>query len=131
MRQIVYVQELEGRLTAVAPGVLDANLAGREPATLDAQLSFSDERSFRLTGRIVFGGDDSLRFRSLGSGRLDPAPQPGLRHGTAVLEICGGTGRFAGALGRISSNFVVSDDGEITDHHLGVVFAAELEQEKA
>ncbi len=41
-----------------------------------------------------------------------------------MLEICGGTGRFDGASGRITSNFVVSDDGEITDHQLGVVFVA-------
>jgi hypothetical protein len=41
-----------------------------------------------------------------------------------VLEVCGGTGRFAGATGRITSNFVVTDDGQMTDHQLGVVFVA-------
>lgn len=131
MRRIVYSQRLGGRLTAVAPGVLDASLAGvAAPATVDAQLSFAGERSFRVTGEIRFGGEGSLRFRTLESGRLDPSPDPGLRHGTAVLEICGGTGRFDGAHGRITSNFVVSDDGEITDHQLGVVFVAAQPKEQ-
>jgi hypothetical protein len=126
MQQIVFSQRLEGRLTAVAPGVLDAALASEcESATVAAQLVFADERRFRLTGEIRFDEDDSLRFRTLDSGRLDPAPQPGLRQGTTVLEICGGRGRFEGARGRITSNFVVSADGEITDHQLGVVFVAE------
>jgi len=131
MMQIVYSQRLGGRLTAVAPGVVDAALTSiGEPATVEAQLSFADERSFRLTGEIRFEGADSLRFRTLGSGRLDPSPEPGLRHGTTVLEVCGGSGRFDGARGRITSNFVVSDDGEITDHQLGVVFVAERPKEE-
>jgi hypothetical protein len=125
MRQIVYSQRLGGRLTAVAPGLLDASLDSlAEPATVSAQLSFSDERSFRMTGDIRFEDEDALRFRTLGSGRLDASPEPGLRHGTAMLEVCGGAGRFEGASGRITSNFVLSDDGEITDHQLGVVFVA-------
>jgi hypothetical protein len=131
MRQFVYTQRLGGRLTAVAPGLLDAALASvAEPTKVAAQLSFSDERSFRLTGEIRFTGEGSLRFRTLGRGRLDPSPEPGLRHGTTVLEVYGGSGRFDGARGRITSNFVVSDDGEITDHQLGVVFVAELPKEE-
>ena len=130
MRQIVYTQRLGGRLTAVGPGVLDASLAGvAEAASVDAQLTFSDERCFDLTGEIRFADDDALRFRTLGRGWLDRSPEPGLRQGTAVLEVCGGSGRFDGARGRITSNFVVSDDGEITDHQLGVVFVAAQSKE--
>jgi hypothetical protein len=131
MQQIVFSQRLGGRLTTVAPGVLDAALAGEcEPATVVAQLVFADERRFRVSGEIRFDEDDSLSFRTLGSGLLDPAPQPGLRQGATVLEICGGSGRFDGARGRITSNFVVSADGEITDHQLGVVFVAERPTEE-
>jgi hypothetical protein len=131
MQQIVFSQRLGGRLTTVAPGVLDASLqSAGEPATVAAQLVFADERSFRSSGEIRFDADDSLRFRTLDSGRLDPAPQPGLRLGTTVLEICGGSGRFDGARGRITSNFVVSAEGEITDHQLGVVFVAERPREE-
>lgn len=130
MHQLVYTQQLGGRLTAVGPGRLDAALAAvGDRVSVDAQLAFLDEHSFRLEGEVRFTGKDRLRFRSLGTGRLDPSPEPGLRHGTTVLDVCDGSGRFAGARGRITSNFVVSDDGEITDHHLGVVFVAELDRE--
>jgi hypothetical protein len=131
VRQIVYTQELTGRLTAVAPGLMDASLAApAEPATADLQLTFSDEHSFRVSGQLRFADGDVLCFRTRESGRLDAA-ELGLRHGTAVLEVCGGSGRFAGARGRITSNFVVSDGGEITDHQLGVVFVATHPKEQA
>jgi hypothetical protein len=66
---------------------------------------------------VLFG-----RLEDVGVAVLPPR---GVRHGAAVLEVCGGTGRFAGACGRITSNFVVAADGEITDHQLGVVFTTE------
>jgi hypothetical protein len=121
----VYTHRLGGQLTAVGPGELQAVLVSETAATLDAHLSFSDEHRFGMRGEIRFAEQDSLRFVSLGDGRLDELPQHGLRHGAAVLEVCGGTGRFAGACGRITSNFVVGADGEITDHQLGVVFTTE------
>jgi hypothetical protein len=45
-----------------------------------------------------------------------------LRHGTATIHVVGGTGQFAGATGQITSNFVLSDTGELTDNQLGMVF---------
>jgi hypothetical protein len=126
----VYTRRLGGRLTPVGPGELEALLSGDGDAILDARLSFADERRFGMDGEIRFGAADSLRFRTLETGRLDDVPPPGIRHGVAVLEVCGGTGRFAGACGRITSNFVVSDDGEITEHQLGVVFTAEPDREE-
>lgn len=133
MRKLVYTHTLAGRLIAVGPGVLDASLAGTdEPATIAAQLSFADERSFELTGEIHLGEDrGTVRVRTLGYGRLDPSPEPGLLLGTAMLEICGGTGQFDGAHGRITSNFVVRDGLEITDHQLGVVFVAVPSKEES
>jgi hypothetical protein len=130
MERTVYTQRLGGRLTAVAPGELEGVLVSETAATLDAHLSFADERRFGMHGEIRFGDEDSLRFRTLEDGRLDETPQPGLRHGAAVLEVCGGTGRFEGACGRISSNFVVSRDGGITEHQLGVVFTTSPDKEQ-
>lgn len=130
MHQLVYTEQLSGRLMAVGPGLLDSALiAVGDPASLDAQFAFLDEHCFRLEGEVRFADGDRLCFRTLGTGRLDPSPEPGLRHGTTVLDVCGASGRFAEARGRITSNFVVADDGEITDHHLGVVFVAEPERE--
>ena len=53
--------------------------------------------------------------------------RPGLSHGASTWKVDGGAGTFAGATGRIVSNFLLSDTGELTDHHLGVLFLAESE----
>jgi DNA repair protein RadA/Sms len=55
-------------------------------------------------------------------GRLDDAPGGEIRHGASVLEVAEGRGRYAGARGRITSNFVLSPDGEITDEQVLVLF---------
>jgi hypothetical protein len=39
-----------------------------------------------------------------------------------VREVEGGSGQFASAEGLITSNFLVSDTGEVTDNHFGVIF---------
>lgn len=41
-----------------------------------------------------------------------------------MWEVDGGEGQFAGARGRITPNFFVSDTGDVTDNHLGVVFVS-------
>ena len=86
------------------------------------RLVFSDEATFREEGTIDFGHGNALRFCSLESGRLDPAPDGSVRHGTSVLEVNGGAGRYAGASGRITSNFVLSPSGEVTDEQVVVLF---------
>jgi hypothetical protein len=53
---------------------------------------------------------------------LGASPDARLRHGTAVLEVTGGRGHLAGARGYVTSNFLLSDAGELTDHHLGLLF---------
>jgi hypothetical protein len=40
-------------------------------------------------------------------------------------ELDGGSGRFADARGRITSNFTVTDEGDVADDHLGVIFVTE------
>ena len=72
------------------------------------------------TGEITFGAGDAVTFRARGT--LGASPDPHLRHGTAVFEVTGGRGRLAGASGFVTSNFLLSDTGELTDHHLGLVF---------
>jgi len=114
-------------MTPVGPGLVDVELVvtGASPFGSNARLSstveFADERRFSETGTISGGDVELLRVSTLGTGVLTDAPAPGLRHGTAVLEV-EGVGRFAGARGRITSNFVVSDDGEVTDEQVVVLF---------
>lgn len=94
-----------------------------DEATFEAELTFTGETTFQEAGTIVFGSEGHLiRFSSAGSGHLLPAPAVDLRHGAAIWQVDGGEGQFAGASGLIVSNFLVSDAGEITDHHFGVIF---------
>ena len=116
-------------MTVVAPGVVDAELHARG-ARVATRLVFTDETTFREEGTIDLGRGDSLRFRSLGEGTLEHAPDGSVRHGASVLEIHGGSGRYAGAHGRITSNFVLLRQGEITDEQVVSVFIDNEEEER-
>lgn len=130
MRRIAYAQQMQGRLTAVAPGLMDVELAAEQAtpvgpaATLASQLTFASRRAFRAEGTITVGGEPALRFRTVGLGVLAPSPEADLRHGTAMLEAWG-IGPLRGARGRITSNFVVAGDGALTDDQIVVLFIDE------
>jgi hypothetical protein len=98
-------------------------------ATLETELSFREQSTFDDVGTIEFGQGNRVRFRSVGLGRLVACSDPNLRHGTVVHEVEGGTGQFAQAEGFITSNFLVSDTGEVTDNHFGLIFANERRSE--
>ena len=95
---------------------------GEEEAFLDSMLTLTEEDVFEEQGTIVFARGHVLRFG--GCGRLAPSRDPHLRHGAVVWEVVGGDGQFDGAAGRITSNFLVSDTGDLTENQLGVVFVA-------
>ena len=75
-----------------------------------------------VEGEVDFGGGTTLRLRAAGRHAARPAPRPHLRHGAALLEVVGATGRLSGASGWITSNFLLSDTGDLTDTHLGLLF---------
>ena len=82
-------------------------------------LEVLEDGSLVESGEISFGGDDRLTYRArgaFGSGTI-----PDARHGTAVLEVTGGSGRFTDARGYVTSNFLLACDGELTDHHYGLL----------
>jgi hypothetical protein len=99
-------------------------------AALDVELSLR-QQTFEDVGTIEFGHGNSVRFRSVGPGRLVECPDRNLRHGTVVCQVEGGSGQFARAEGLITSNFLVSDTGEVTDNHLGLIFVHERRFEAA
>jgi len=66
-------------------------------ATLETELSLRERSTFDDGGTIEFGKGNSVRFRSVGLGRLVACPDPNLRHGTVVREVEGGNGQFAHA----------------------------------
>ena len=100
-------------------GRFDDVLGGE--AVLRSQARFEDGTPVADHGMIDFGYGNSVRFRSVGS-RLAPSPDPRLSHGAVILEVEGGEGQFAQAVGFIASNFLLSENGEITQNHLGLIF---------
>jgi hypothetical protein len=95
-----------------------------EEAFFESRLSLDGDGAFTESGLVDFGHGHELHLRTADSGRLQPSAERELRHGTAVLEVVGGTGQFEGASGRISSNFVLSDTGDLTENQLGLIFVA-------
>ena len=129
MDPVRFTRRLRGRTTIVGPGVLDAELFARG-TQVASRLVFSDEATFSEEGTIDLGHGDVLRFRSLGQGTLAQAPDGSVRQGASVLEVDGGEGRYTGARGRITSNFVLSANGEITDEQVAVLFIDKHKEEK-
>jgi hypothetical protein len=60
---------------------------------------FADATAFREDGTIVFDEENTLHFRTLGTGHLDTSPNQGVRQGTVTWELNGGSGRFAARAG--------------------------------
>ena len=116
--------------TTIGPdGIRSAfdELPGGE-ATTEAELVLGEGAGFHEVGTIVFGYGNIVRYRSAGAGQLNGCPDPNLRHGVVIHIVEGGDGQFAGAEGFITSNFLVSDTGEVTDHQLGVIFVHDRRQ---
>ena len=114
-------------MTGVGPGVLEAELTARR-TRLATRLEFTDETTFRESGTIDLGNGDVLHVRSLERGHLERSADGRSRHGTSVLGVVSGTGRYAGASGRITSNFVLSQSGEVTDEQVVVLFIDKEEE---
>jgi hypothetical protein len=123
-------------VTVVGPHGLQATLeptAGK-PTTFESEVTLlggfessdvtsAGEGGFKETGTITFGeGGHRLRFSTIGQGYIGPSPEPNLRQGAVMWRVEGGEGQFEGAQGLITSNFTISDAGEVTDHHMGVIF---------
>jgi hypothetical protein len=136
VQDVPYALELRGHATPVSPGVLLTRahgvhtLFGAElEAVLEGRLSLLREDAFELAATIGLGDGSAIRLRTVEPGSLGDSGETGLRAGTAVCEVDRGSGKLAGATGRIVSSFLLSDTGELTDTQAGVVHlaAAELE----
>lgn len=94
--------------------------AGDKEAFFASTLDITDTGSFEEEGTIVFSRGNTVRIR--GRGQLAPSPDPHLLHGTVIWDVSSGEGQFEGASGRITSNFFLSDTGDLTENQLGVIF---------
>jgi hypothetical protein len=146
MKQIIYAMQFKGKAgpgpsanvmkaatsspSSIVTTVVDAQgVHGKiEPtaggkAEFESEVTITGETSFTEKGTIRFGdGNNRLRFSSIEHGYLGDSPEAGLKSGAVMWRVDGGEGQFAGASGYITSNFTLSDTGEVTDNHFGVIF---------
>jgi hypothetical protein len=144
MRHVAYSMQFRGHAKRLSPGVMTARATapssalvthvdhagvhGRlevtdgEEAHLECRLTFLDDGRFEQVGTISFGNGNALRFRHAVEGTLAVSAEPGLRHGAVAWDVDGGAGALEGASGRIVSNFLLSETGDLTDNQLGVLF---------
>jgi hypothetical protein len=125
-------------ITVVGPQGVQAILesAAGKQATFESDVTFlggfesseatsAGEGGFKETGTITFGeGEHRLRFSTIGQGYIGPSAEPNLRQGAVMWQVEGGEGQFQGAQGLITSNFIISDAGEVNEYHMGVIFVA-------
>jgi hypothetical protein len=102
-----------------------------DEAVMLADIAVAEDWTFEATGSIAFGVRHTVRFRTVSAGHLDRTPDRHLRQGSVIATIEGGSGQFEGAEGRITSNFLLSDTGELTDHQIGLVFIREAREDPA
>ena len=147
MRTLTYALRFEGEATRVGPDGNVVLISARAPgctfssrigadglrgwlrpvvgseATLESELAFTGATTFQEAGTVAFGASGHrLHFSTIGSGHLTTLSADGCRHGAAIWRVESSEGQFTGATGLIVSNFVVTEVGHVTGHHLGVVF---------
>ena len=147
MKQIVYSMQFKGQAASVAgsstvlkaitnaPSCLVTTMVGPEgvsgswkatagdKASFESEVTITGETSFLESGSIRFGeGNHRLRFSTVGQGYLGASPDPKLKNGSVIWRVDSGEGQFASARGFITSNFTISDSGEVTDNHFGLIF---------
>jgi hypothetical protein len=151
MRQILYTMHFKGRTsrastdsqllrtigsatscvvsTVIRGSGVETSLEASEGdlAFLDSELRVTGPDSYREDGTITFGDDNAnvLRFSTLGDGHFTPSIAPGTMAGSASWRVDGGEGQFAAARGFVTSNFTLSEAGELSDFHCGLIFVPE------
>jgi hypothetical protein len=109
--------------TTIGPDGVTAEYqpAPGERASFESEVRITGESSFQEQGTISMG-KGRLHFSTVGEGYLGASSDPKVRHGSVIWRIERGEGPFQGATGLITSNFFVTDQGEVTDNHFGVLF---------
>jgi hypothetical protein len=102
----------------------DGSRFGVERASYANHATFTGESTFTETGTISFGdGDGEVDVDTVGEGTLGPSAEPDVLHGAVIWRITEGRGRFEGASGLITSNFLLRPaTGEVEDRQTAVVF---------
>jgi hypothetical protein len=93
-------------------------------AAFDTKVTMTGETAFDEHGAMMFGNEeDRIRFSTMGEGYLGPGPEEGLLEGSVIWRVEEGEGRFAGATGLITSNFVMrAETGEVAEKQVISLF---------
>jgi hypothetical protein len=102
----------------------DGSPAQIERASYENHAVFTGEATFSETGTIVYGdGDAELDIATLSDGTLGPCAESDALHGAAVYRVTEGRGRFEGATGLITTNFLLwPARGEFEERQVAIVF---------
>lgn len=120
---VVGPEGLKGSLQPAAGGQASFESEVTFIGGFESEVTSDGTAGFLESGTITFGeGGHRLRFSTVGQGYISSSPEPNLKHGCVIWQVEGGEGQFAGAKGLITSNFTVSDAGEVIDNQLGVLF---------
>jgi hypothetical protein len=85
-------------------------------------VTFASQSTFDETGTISVG-DGELDVETVGEGTLGPSADPDWLQGAVVWRVTAGRGRFEGAAGTITSNFLLSPStGQVDDRQTAVLF---------
>jgi hypothetical protein len=118
--------QTDPRATSVAIKAVmeDGSDAGIERASYENHVVYTGESTFREKGTIRLGeGDDELQIATLVDGTLGPSAQADVLHGAVLYRITAGGGRFDGASGLITSNFLLwPETGEFEERQVAIVF---------
>ena len=114
--------------TVIRPSGLETDLHASDGdlAFIESELRFTGPDEFEEDGTITFGDEDEhvLRFSTVGQGHVTTGGEPNTMAGAASWKVDGGEGQFASARGFITSAFTISDSGERSDFHCGLIFLA-------
>ena len=145
MKQVLYAMQFKGKAgPGASPNVMKASTSspsttitteiGAEgvhgiikpapggKAEFESEVTLTGETSFLERGTIRFGDGNRLQFSTIEHGYLGDSADPKLKSGAVMWRVDGGEGQFAGATGFITSNFTLSDAGDVTDNQFGVIF---------
>ena len=149
MRELVFALEFRGIASPVTPGATKRRASSQAPsqtlttmlgadgirarveaiagerAVLDSRVERFDDGSFVEDGTITYGRAGAVSFVTVGRGTVAPSPVAGWTRGAVIWNVTGGDGVFAGAQGLITSNFAVSVDGDVVDHHVARLYLPE------
>jgi hypothetical protein len=86
---------------------------------------FTGPTTFTETGTVRLGAGDEIDIAAVSDGTLGPSADPDLLHGAVFYSVVDGRGRFAGATGLITSNFLLRPAaGEFEERWVAVLFLA-------